>query len=123
MSESATMLSLVFGVSWFVSLLLLVANIVVVVTVVRRHRPDVYKSLLAWAIAGIVISGASPIVNYVAVTIAATSGTSSIIATQLATTLVNIPLHVVVSLLLLRGIIKLAQPPKAVVVESNQPYR
>ncbi|AKV00773.1 hypothetical protein AKJ09_07436 [Labilithrix luteola] len=117
------MLSLVFGVSWFVSMLLLVANIIVVATVVRRHRPDVFKSLLAWAITGLVVSGTSPLVNFVAVNIAARSGTSSVIATQLATTLVNIPIHVLVSVLLLRGIIKLAQPPKAVVIESNQPYR
>jgi hypothetical protein len=99
------------------------ALVVVVATVVRRHRPDAHGPLLLWAIAGLVFGVFMPAVGFAAPAFSASGGFESVLTTQAVIIFAGAVLHLVVVLLLVRGLVKLAQPPKAIVAPPDGPYR
>ena len=119
MSSAQLGLTMAITLSFVLSLAGEVALLVVVATVVRRHRPDAWRSLLAWAVAALVASVANRIVSTVATTVAGRSGVESIVATQTVFVLVGAAINIGLVVLLARGLIKLAQPPKPTVVPRD----
>jgi uncharacterized membrane protein YidH (DUF202 family) len=122
-SNYTSWMSLIYGLSAVVTLGLQIVLLVVIANVVRRHRPDAYKSLLAWALTSLAVWLFSTLFSTVGSAIAGRSGVDAMFTLQIVNAAIGIPLHVVTMLLLVRGLVRLAQPPKPVTVESNLPYR
>jgi hypothetical protein len=111
-------------VAWLgAALLCNLAAVVTVATVVRRHRPDAYQGLLTWSIAAFVAGSAWPIFSWVWVRTISMSDVRAILRAEAISTIVGIPLMVLSFLLLMYGLVRLAQPPKPVVTEAVGPYR
>lgn len=127
MTESAhfwqTISQLVHGLHTLVSIGCHIALLVVVVTVVRRHRPDAQGALLGWAILALVGAAIFPVFMMASVMIFSRQGVDAVLAVQAFNTIVSLLFTLVVSILLVRGLAKLAQPPKPVVVDGERPYR
>ncbi len=112
------------GLSFLVQLGLQVALIVLVATVVRRHRPDAYKTLLGWAIASLVVTTLARVAGSVApVFLVRDGGVEAFYQEQVVFTLVWIPITIGLFVWLARGLVKLAQPPAPPKVEGSPPYR
>jgi cell division protein FtsW (lipid II flippase) len=117
-------LSIVYGLSSLVTLATQIALVIVVAQVVRRNRPDAYKPLLTWAIASLAVWALSMLLSASGTVIAARQGgVNGLFTVQITSALLGIPLHLVVVILLIRGLVRLAQPPKPPTVETNIPYR
>lgn len=121
--SSQLALSAAITLSFLVSLAGEVALLVVVATVVRRHRPDAWGGLLAWAIAALVASVANRIVSTIATAVAAGNGVDAIIAMQTVFIVVGAAINIGLVVLLARGLVKLAQPPKPTIVPHDGAYR
>ena len=99
-----------------------VALVWVVATVVKRHRPDAYRPLLTWALASL----ATLILSYVAYPVSAMLSGSYPEGYVFAIGLIGLArsaVAIVLLLLLVRGLVAIAQPPKPFVVSSDAPYR
>ncbi len=100
-----------------------IAIVWVIASVVRRHRPDAYKPLLAWALAVIGVQvlwrGATTVASFVA----ARDGIESMLRTSVIVTVVQMPIEIGLFVLLARGLARLAQPPREVRAEGTPPYR
>ncbi len=118
-----SMFRITMGGSWVISLACQIAIIAVIATVVRRHRPDAWTSLLAWAIAGTLVWFISPALSFFTVRFGADGGVGGIYKAQVVNQLLGIPMHLAVIVLLIRGLVKLAQPAPKVEVDSQLPYR
>jgi phosphate/sulfate permease len=127
MSDGASTWSAVMSVAQFLSLgtavLCDIVMVVVVQTVVRRHRPDAYRPLLSWAIAALVIAIVWPLFTTALSVVGSRDGVGTMLRTHALTTFLSIPVHLVPFALLVRGLIRLAEPPKPVVPEAVGPYR
>lgn len=117
--------SLATGGSWVVSIACQIALIVVVATVVRRHRPDAWTALLAWIITSAVTMVVTPVLHTVLTLVIARSagGIEGIYKSQVIAQAVLVPLHIAVVVLLVRGLVRIAQPPPKVEVGPTPPYR
>jgi len=124
MSATGTLLSILHGASSLVGIGCEIVLLVIVAGAVRRHRPDAFKPLLAWAIAALVSAIVLPLVG-TAVTLAASraGGIEAVLSTQAVLTTFGIVVRIALTALLVRGLVRLAQPPKPVVVEGDAPYR
>jgi hypothetical protein len=122
-SSSHLLLQASHGLSLLASLGCQIVLLVVVATVVRRHRPDAHGALLGWAIAALVSAIVLPAVGFAAVAIAGRAGIEAILQAQTATILLNTLAHVALVALLVRGLVKIAQPPKPVQPGAAGPYR
>lgn len=112
-----------YGLSELVAIACSIAAIVIVATVVRRHRPDAFGALLAWSIVALAVGIVWPIATTVWIRAVAIENVRAIMRAQTLSTLCGIPLHVMNFVLLIRGIVRLAQPPKPVVPDAVGPYR
>ena len=99
----------------------LITVISVVATVVRRHRPDAYQPLLVWSIAQLVVYGVN-VIGYPVLGVIAHGSDSYMTAMAMFRIVMSI-VHLGVILLLVRGLVAIAQPPKPFKVESDAPYR
>ena len=108
-----------------VSIACQIALIVVVATVVRRHRPDAWTALLAWIITSAVTMVVTPVLHTVLTLVVARSagGIEGIYKSQVIAQAVLVPLHIAVVVLLVRGLVRIAQPPPKVEVGPTPPYR
>lgn len=102
-----------------------VAVLVAIATIVRRNRPDAYQGLQLWAIASL---GAFlfTTVAWLALPILARpsdGGLESYFRMSGLLTILGTVLHVVLVVLLIRGLAALAQPPKPIAIEGTPPYR
>ena len=88
--------------------------LVIVATVVRRQRPDAYRPLLWWSIGSLGL-----LVTF----LVRESGTEGYMKAISIWGIVMSLAHLGLVLVLVRGLVAIAQPPKAVVVESDAPYR
>jgi hypothetical protein len=109
--------------SIFVGLGCSIAILVVVATVVRRHRPDAHGPLLGWAIAGLAVAIVLPALHIGSRAIRARDDFETLLTTQIILGVLGTVLQVVLVVLLVRGLVKLAQPPKPVVTDPEGPYR
>lgn len=120
----SSLLSLTFGFSWLVSLACEITLIVVVATVVRRHRPDAYGGLLGWAVASLVWSLVHQgLVTVAPMLLARDRGTEGLLSVHAGITVLGAIVHVVLFAVLLRALVKLAQPPRQAQVDPVGPYR
>jgi len=106
------------SVGWGVGLLCQVAIIAVIASVVRRHRPDAWGALLAWAMVG---SGSwllRPVLDVFVFRFVSPHEKALFVGQLIA-----IPLHVLAVALLLRGLVRVAQPPPKVDLGPQPPYR
>lgn len=124
MDSSLSLLSLATGVSALVSLLVQLGLVALVATVVRRHRPDAYGTLLLWSglavafqLVGMVLT---PLLMFVA---SRSGGPHAFAATQALTTGVGLVFKVTLAAVLARGLVKLAEPPPALRMDGAPPYR
>lgn len=112
------------GTSWVLGLACQIAILVVISTVVRRHRPDAWTAMLAWAIAGSIVWLMQPIFGVALYTLFARSeGIAGSIKAHTLQQAVGSVLHLVVIGLLLRGLVRIAQPPPKVQLPEQPPYR
>ena len=95
--------------------------IAVIATVVKRNRPDAYGGLLAWSIGQLVLLGVSHI-GYPLLAAVAHGSEGYLTATAMFRIVLSLG-HLGLVLLLVRGLVAIAQPPKPVRVESDTPYR
>ena len=123
MSGSHAAASIAMTISFLVSLAGEVLILVLVATVVRRHRPDAWRGLLAWAVASLVASILTRVGWTVGLALAGQGGVDSIVTAQAVLTLVNAGVTIVLFLLLARGLVLLAQPPKPVTIPTEGAYR
>jgi hypothetical protein len=126
MSDSYfTALTYLQGASLLISFVLSTATLIVISTVVRRHRPDAYQGLLVWSIVSLV-GGAVLWLGSNAHTALARRGSDGIealIRAQSINISIGLVFHIVLFILFVRGLVKIAQPPKPYVPETNVPYR
>jgi hypothetical protein len=120
---AAALQQLAYGASAVVAFVSQIAVIVVIATVVRRHRQDAYKGLLAWAVASLGLSIASMIAYPAVAMLTGRDSVEAMLRGQAILTLLHIPLSVFVVVLLVRGLVAIAQPPKHAVMSSDAPYR
>lgn len=100
---------------------LLVAIVVVIATVGKRHRPDAYGWLLGWAIGTLAWTFLSDVVHLVLPRVVERSET--VFAMFSGFSLLGTAVHVGLSLLFIRGFVAIAQPPARVTTEPVGPYR
>lgn len=114
----------VYGLSSFVSIACEVAVLVVVATVVKRHRPDAYRGLLFWAIGSVSFYAALNIARALVPLFTRSGGgiESYLLASSLLT-VVGMAGHIALVVVFIRGLVALAQPPRPVNVEGTPPYR
>lgn len=115
------LLSLGHGFSLVLEIAARIALIVVIATVVRRHRPDAHGSLLVWAVLSLAQTMVTPLL--ISVIVGTTAGVDAVITVQTVSVVIGTVIHVVLLALLIRGLVKLAQPPKAPEVGAVGPYR
>lgn len=119
------LISWIYGGSSFVTFVCDVAILVTITSIVRRHRPDAYGGLLIWAIGSlglfVLMTGARIVMPMLART--SSDGMESYFRMNGLLSILGTGLHVVLVVLFIRGLAALAQPPKPVVVDSNEPYR
>jgi hypothetical protein len=115
MTASSSLFLGVAGVfSWFIALAVLVAFVVVIATVVRRHRPDALPILLGAIIFEILITICSFVATIVLPRFATPAlGMAGYAETQAINTVVFALAHAAARSLLLWGVIRLAQPARA----------
>lgn|GEM_PF-3394720 len=118
-----TLLSVVAAASALVSLLVQVGLVVLVATVVRRHRPDAYGTLLVWSGLAVAFHLVGMVLTPVLMFVAGRGGTQAIVAVQALTTGVGLVFQVTLAAILARGLVKLAEPPRAPQFEGAPPYR
>ena len=107
------MLGVAGVISWSVSSSVLIAFIVVIALVVRRHRPDVAPILLGAMIFELLISALSYATQLVLprfMSVSGGSGGGFMQAYALSSLLFSVA-HAAARLFLLWGIVRLAQPP------------
>ena len=114
---------LVLGGAWLVGIVCQIVLIVVVATVVRRHRPDAWHGLLAWAIASGAAFVLSPLLHSASAFFARSDGVSGFLRASALTQGIMIPVHLVVFVLLVRGLVRIAQPAPKVDLGPAPPYR
>lgn len=124
-TESAqALMTMVHTLTTVVYVLADVGVAVLVATVVRRHRPDAYGSLLVWAICAVVLAIVTPLAYSVGYAVVGrVNGIAAILRFQMLMSVISTVLHLGVLALLLRGLVKLAQPPKPITTEPVGPYR
>ena len=115
----------IHGGSSFVAFACDVAVLVAIATIVRRHRPDAYQGLQAWAIASLGVFLFTTVAWIVVPFLSRTSegGMEAYFRMSGLLTILGTILHVVLVILLIRGLTALAQPPKPIVIEGAPPYR
>ena len=109
------MLGVAGVVSWSVSSSVLIAFIVVIAIVVRRHRPDVAPILLGAMIFELLISAVSYVTQLVLprfMSVSGASGSGGYMEAYVLSTLLFSVAHAAARLFLLWGIVRLAQPPR-----------
>jgi hypothetical protein len=122
-ASTRELLSLIYGASWLIAVACEIALLVVVLTVVRRHRPDAYRPLLLWAATSLGLGLVGRVAGFVTTRFMATGGIDAIIRIQAINALVGIAIHVALVALLIRGLVAIAQPRKVPAVEGMPPYR
>ncbi len=118
-----TLLSVVAGLSALVSLVVQIGLVVLVATVVRRHRPDAYGTLLVWAGLAVAFHLVGMVLTPVLMFLAGRSGPQGLVAGQALATGVGLVSHVTLAAILARGLVKLAEPPRALQLDGAPPYR
>lgn len=98
------------GFSIVAGVALQIALLAVVLTVVKRHRREAAPWLLAAAVLGLVSSVLGPVVGWGGSFLAGELGIGAMLLAQSALGVLGTIVHVVVFLLLLRGIVALARP-------------
>ena len=122
-SEWAVRLGMVHAVAWLFAIAGQVALLVVIATAVRRHRPDAFRPLLAWSIACLAYTVLRSVVSALVNVLAARGGMDAMFLAQLAETCISVVVGGVLVALLALGLVRLAQPPRPVVVDGAPPYR
>lgn len=119
----STVLGLVYGANQLLWIGAQIAILVVVATVVRRHRPDAYRPLLVWSVVGLVFGVVGWMSTMLIRFVAARDGVDALMMAQVGIGVLGAVEHVVLVILLLRGLVALAQPAKVPVVQGLPPYR
>lgn len=124
MSSSSSLYALFSSGLSLVNVACQIGLLVVVAGAVRRHRPDAYKGLLVWAIAALALSVVMPALHsLVNVVVGRSSGIDAILLGQAAVASFGAVGHIALVIILARGLVRLAEPPKPVVVDSGAAYR
>jgi hypothetical protein len=111
------------GGSSFVYFACDVAVLVVVATVVRRHRPDAYRGLLAWSIGTTAVYALMTIAHMVTPYLLSSGGIDSFYKSNALLSILGMLLHLGLLVVFIRGLVALAQPPKPYSPSGDPPYR
>ncbi len=123
MNGSTTFLTLASGFSWLLAFAGNTGLLVVVATVVRRHRPDAYKPLLAWALSLLGMTIFRSVFMTVVRIAMSREGYTALITIQAVEMLFGAIVSVGLVGLLAYSLVRLAQPPRAVELPNQPPYR
>ena len=100
------------------------AVLLVVRSVVRRHRPDVWPRFRAWAFAALLAALVIPIGWRIVIEMAKDNfDTTAPTKGMIVVTVVDFAFYAAVTILLVRALVRVAQPPPPVVVPAAPPYR
>ncbi len=122
-STSRVLSQWVYGGSSVVSLACDIAILVAITTIVRRHRPDAYRALQSWAIGSLVVFLLMAVARAAVPYFAARESIEGYFRASALLTVMGVGLHVLLVVMLIRGLTALAQPPKPITVEGTPPYR
>lgn len=117
------LLQWVYGASTFVSFACEIAILVVVATIVRRHRPDAYRGLLTWAIGSLGVFVFLALARTIIPFFTRGGDMEGYFRASSLLSMLGIGLHVVLVILFIRGLVAIAQPPKPITIEGTPPYR
>ena len=123
MGSSTVILSVAAGLSWLLAFAGDVVLLVVIATVVRRHRPDAYKPLLAWAIAVLGLTLFRSVFMAVVRVVASRQGVEAMIVIQSFEIVLGALLGAGLVGLLAYALVRLAQPPRPLDLPNQPPYR
>ena len=123
MGSSTVILSVAAGLSWLLAFAGDVVLLVVIATVVRRHRPDAYKPLLAWAIAVLGLTLFRSVFMAVVRVVASRQGVEAMIVIQSFEIVLGAILGAGLVGLLAYALVRLAQPPRPLDLPNQPPYR
>lgn len=123
MGEASVLMAAVFGLGWVVHLASAVGLFVVVGTVVRRHRPDAWRTLFAAALCELVQVAVGVAFNVLTPVVSAAGGIDAVVTLQVGRSLVGSALAAVSTVLLLLGIVRVARPFVEPSPEGSPPYR
>ena len=114
--SSNLIMGLAGTISWGISALVMIAFIVAIAITVRKHRPDAAPLLLGATIVEFLISLAGLAASYLIprlVTMGGTSGYDRYVGAQALSSVTFSVAHAAARILLLWGLLRLAQPPQA----------
>lgn len=123
MGSSTAILSIASGLSWLLAFAGDIVLLVVIATVVRRHRPDAYKPLLAWAIAVLGLTLFRSVFMAVVRVVASRQGVEAMIVIQSFEIVLGALLGAGLVGLLAYALVRLAQPPRPLDLPNQPPYR
>lgn len=96
----------------------------IVRSVVRRHRPDAWVTFRAWAVLATVAAIVTPIGWRLVIRSAnATLDSTLPMKGMVLITALDFAMYAVITLLLVRAVVRIAQPAPAVPVSPTPPYR
>lgn len=117
-------LAVASSVSWLLAFVGNIGLIVVIVTAVRRHRPDAYAPLLAWAIGGLALTLFRSVVSAVLrVVVDRSAGVETMIGYQAVEMVLGSLAGIALVALLAYALVRLSEPPRAPHVPAQPPYR
>jgi hypothetical protein len=123
LTSLATVLVWVYGIGTLVSVVGQIVIVVIITGVVRRHRPDAYGTLLAWASASLGANLLFTIAGFVGRLVAVRGSTASMVTFQIVTLGIHIPVTIALFAVLALGLSRLAKPPVEPVGRGEPPYR
>jgi hypothetical protein len=122
--ESIRWFAVLGSLSFLFHLACRIAILAAVMVIVRRHRPDAYKPMVTWAAVALAASVALWLMNVVGTPLLTwLVPRLGYVGPQAVYTCFSLLFEIALTLLLVRGLVALAQPPKPPVVESNVPFR
>ena len=123
MNGSTTFLTVASGFSWLLAFAGNAVLLVVVATVVRRHRPDAYKPLLVWAISVLGMTLFRSLFMTIVRVAVSRQGYEALIMIQSIEIVFGAIVGVGLVGLLAYALVRLAQPPRPVDLPNQPPYR
>lgn len=123
MNEASWLMAAVFGLGWALHVGAAIAFLLVVVLVVRRHRPDAWRTLLAAAVSQLVQVAVGLAFHVLTPVVSVAGGVDAMITLQIVRSVAGSALSAVGAVLLLVGIVRVARPFVEPVPEGSPPYR
>ncbi len=122
-STLTAIMSLVYGFGTLVSVVGQIVLVVTVAGVVKRNRPDAFGTLLAWAAGSLGATIFFAIAGTLGPIIAGRTSVDAMFTFQIVMGALHVPVNIALFAALALGLARLARPPVEPVVRGEPPYR